>query len=84
VASCEEDAAARFAPPQPTFDVTTDLPDQDEQEVYVYDTSFRLARLSATVSRWGSSRNSDDDRRWARSLSVALTRIWPGQTSGSS
>ena len=36
---------------------------------------FRFARLSATVSRRGSSRNSLDASRYARSLSVALTRI---------
>src|SRR5262245_61687546 len=30
-------ATVVWAPPQPTFDVATDLPDQDEYEVRVYD-----------------------------------------------
>lgn len=38
-------------------------------------TIFRLARLTATVSRRGSSRNPADASRYARSLSVALTRM---------
>jgi hypothetical protein len=64
VASCEEDlpapfvsqasaaeggvAAAVWAPPQPTLAVTTDLPDQDEYEVRVYDAK-RHHRLVAAV-----------------------------------
>jgi hypothetical protein len=36
---------------------------------------FRFARLRATVRRRGSSRNSQEASRYARSLSVALTRI---------
>jgi hypothetical protein len=36
---------------------------------------FRFARLTATVSRRGSSRNSLHVNRYPRSLSVALTRI---------
>ena len=40
-------AIATWAPPRPTFDVITDLPDQDEYEVRVYDTRGNLpdARL---------------------------------------
>jgi hypothetical protein len=41
-------AVATWAPPRPTFDVVTDLPDQDEYEVRVYDTK-RHRRLVAAV-----------------------------------
>jgi hypothetical protein len=41
-------ATAVWAPPQPTLAVTTDLPDQDEYEVRVYDTK-RHRRLVAAV-----------------------------------
>ncbi len=41
-------AIAAWAPPRPTFDVVTDLPDQDEYEVRVYDTK-RHRRLVAAV-----------------------------------
>ena len=41
-------ATAIWAPPRPTFDVVTDLPDQDEYEVRVYDTK-RHRRLVAAV-----------------------------------
>jgi hypothetical protein len=48
VVSYEEDMPTRFAPPRPTFEVSTDLPDQDEYEVRVYDTK-RHRRLVAAV-----------------------------------
>jgi Protein of unknown function (DUF4058) len=41
-------ATAVWAPPQPTLSVATDLPDQDEYEVRVYDTR-RQRRLVAAV-----------------------------------
>src|SRR5205085_3719797 len=41
-------ATVVWAPPRPTFDVATDLPDQDEYEVRVYDTR-RQRRLVAAV-----------------------------------
>ena len=41
-------ATALWAPPRPTFDVATDLPEQDEYEVRVYDTQ-RHRRLVAAV-----------------------------------
>ena len=41
-------AAAVWATPRPTFDVVTDLPDQDEYEVRIYDTK-RHRRLVAAV-----------------------------------
>jgi hypothetical protein len=41
-------ATATWAPPRPTFDVVTDLPDQDAYEVRVYDTK-RHRRLVAAV-----------------------------------
>jgi hypothetical protein len=41
-------ATATWAPPRPTLDVVTDLPDQDEYEVRVYDTK-RKRRLVAAV-----------------------------------
>jgi hypothetical protein len=41
-------ATAVWAPPRPTFEVTTDLPEQDEYEVRVYDTQ-RNRRLVAAV-----------------------------------
>jgi hypothetical protein len=41
-------ATAIWAPPQPTLTVTTDLPEQDEYEVRVYDTK-RHRRLVAAV-----------------------------------
>jgi hypothetical protein len=50
-------ATATWAPPRPTFDVVTDLPDQDEYEVRVYDTK-RHRRLVAAVEIV-SPRNKD-------------------------
>jgi hypothetical protein len=41
-------ATAVWAPPRPTFEVVTDLPEQDEYEVRVYDTR-RQRRLVAAV-----------------------------------
>ncbi len=41
-------ATAAWAPPRPTFEVSTDLPEQDEYEVRVYDT-MRHRRLVAAV-----------------------------------
>jgi hypothetical protein len=41
-------ATAVWAPPRPTFEVATDLPEQDEYEVRVYDTK-RHRRLVAAV-----------------------------------
>ena len=41
-------ATATWAPPRPTFNFVTDLPDQDEYEVRVYDTK-RHRRLVAAV-----------------------------------
>jgi hypothetical protein len=41
-------ATATWAPPQPTLVVATDLPDQDEYEVRVYDTE-RRRRLVAAI-----------------------------------
>jgi hypothetical protein len=41
-------ATAVWSPPRPTFDVATDLPEQDEYEVRVYDTR-RHRRLVAAV-----------------------------------
>lgn len=41
-------ATAVWAPPRPTFEVATDLPDQDEYEVRVYD-ARRQRRLVAAV-----------------------------------
>lgn len=41
-------ATATWAPPQPTLDVVTDLPEQDEYEVRVYDTK-RHRRLVAAI-----------------------------------
>ncbi len=41
-------ATAVWAPPRPTLDVITDLPDQDEYEVRIYDTK-RHRRLVAAV-----------------------------------
>lgn len=41
-------ATAAWAPPKPTFEVSTDLTDQDEYEVRVYDTK-RQRRLVAAV-----------------------------------
>ncbi len=42
-------ATATWAPPRPTFDVATDLPDQDTYEVRIYDTK-RHRRLVAAVA----------------------------------
>ncbi len=41
-------ATAVWAPPRPTLDVATDLPEQDEYEVRVYDT-WRRRRLVAAI-----------------------------------
>ena len=42
-------ATAVWAPPRPTLVVATDLPDQDEYEVRVYD-DRRARRLEAAVA----------------------------------
>jgi hypothetical protein len=43
-------AIATWAPPRPTFDVITDLPDQDEYEVRIYDTRGNLPDPPPDVS----------------------------------
>lgn len=60
-------AAAVWAPPQPTLAVITDLPDQDEYEVQVYDTR-RHRRLVAAVEIVSPA---NKDRPEARRVFVA-------------
>jgi len=55
-------ASAVWAPPQPTLAVTTDLPDQDEYEVRVYDTKHQR-RLVAAVEIVSPANKDRPDHR---------------------
>jgi hypothetical protein len=68
-ASAEEGgvATAVRAPPRPTFEASTDLPDRDEYEVRVYDTK-RHRRLVAAVEIVSPA---NKDRREHRGVFVA-------------
>jgi hypothetical protein len=57
-------AVAVWAPPRPTFTVPTDLPDQDEYEVRVYDTK-RGRRLVAAVEIVSPSNKDRPEHRRA-------------------
>jgi hypothetical protein len=57
-------ATAVWAPPQPTLTVATDLPDQDEYEVRVYDTK-RARRLVAAVEIVSPSNKDRPEHRRA-------------------
>jgi Protein of unknown function (DUF4058) len=55
-------ATAVWAPPRPTFDVASDLPDQDEYEVRVYDNQ-RHRRLVAAVEIVSPANKDRPERR---------------------
>ena len=57
-------ATAAWAPPRPTFDVLTDLPDQDAYEVRIYDTR-RHRRLVAAVEIVSPSNKDRPEHRRA-------------------
>ncbi|MFL5242952.1 MAG: DUF4058 family protein [Gemmataceae bacterium] len=64
-------AMAAWAPPQPTLEVSTDLPDHDEYEVRVYDTE-RDRRLVAAIEIVSPSNN--ESRRAFVAKCAALLR----------
>jgi len=77
-------ATAVWAPPQPTFDVAAELPEQDEYEVRVYDTK-RHRRLVAAVKIVSPANKDRPENRRAfvakcgallrRQVSVALVDV---------
>jgi len=56
-------AIATWAPPRPTFDVITDLPDQDEYEVRVYDTKRRRRLVAAVEIVSPGNKDRPENRR---------------------
>ena len=54
---------AAWAPPQPTFDVAVDLPEQDEYEVRVYDTQRHRRLVSAVEIISPSNKDRPEHRR---------------------
>jgi hypothetical protein len=56
-------ATAAWAPPKPTFEVVTDLPDQDEYEVRVYDTKWRRRLVAAVEIVSPANKDRPENRR---------------------
>ena len=56
-------ATAVWAPPRPTFEVTTDLPDQDEYEVRVYDTKRHRCLVAAVEIVSPANKDRPETRR---------------------
>jgi hypothetical protein len=56
-------ATAVWAPPQPTLAVTTDLPDQDEYEVRVYDTHHHRRLVAAVEIVSPANKDRPEHRR---------------------
>jgi hypothetical protein len=56
-------AIATWAPPRPTFDVVTDLPDQDAYEVRVYDTKRRRRLVAAVEIVSPANKDRPESRR---------------------
>jgi hypothetical protein len=56
-------ATAVWAPPRPTFEVTTDLPDQDEYEVRVYDTRRHRTLVAAVEIVSPANKDRPEHRR---------------------
>lgn len=56
-------ATATWSPPRPTFDVVTDLPDQDAYEVRVYDTKRRRRLVAAVEIVSPANKDRPENRR---------------------
>jgi hypothetical protein len=67
-------ATAVWAPPQPTLAVTTDLPDQDEYEVRVYDTKHQRRLVAAVEIVSPANKDRPEHRRVFVAKCVALLR----------
>jgi hypothetical protein len=65
-------ATAVWAPPRPTFGAVTDLPDQDEYEVRVYDTRRRRRLVAAVEIVSPSNKDRPENRRAFVSKCAAL------------
>jgi hypothetical protein len=65
-------ATATWAPPRPTFDVATDLPDQDAYEVRVYDTKRRRRLVAAVEIVSPANKDRPENRRAFVSKCAAL------------
>jgi hypothetical protein len=63
-----------WAPPQPTMVVTTDLPDQDEYEVRVYDTRHGRRLVAAVEIVSPSNKDRPESRRLFVAKCAALLR----------
>ena len=67
-------ATAVWAPPQPTLAVATDLPDQDEYEVRVYDTRHGRRLVAAVEIVSPSNKDRPESRRLFVAKCAALLR----------
>ena len=67
-------ATAAWAPPQPTLTVATDLPDQDEYEVRVYDTQHGRRLVAAVEIVSPSNKDRPENRRLFVGKCAALLR----------
>jgi hypothetical protein len=65
---------ALWAPPRPTFEVSTDLPDQDEYEVRVYDTKRHRRLVAAALIVSPANKDRPEHRRVFVAKCAALLR----------
>lgn len=65
-------ATATWAPPRPTFDVSTDPPDQDAYEVRVYDTKRHRRLVAAVEIVSPANKDRSENRRAFVSKCAAL------------
>jgi hypothetical protein len=67
-------ATAVWAPPRPTWEVTTDLPDQDEYEVRVYNTEHERRLVAAVEIVSPANKDRPESRRLFVAKCAALLR----------
>ncbi len=67
-------ATAPWAPPRPTWEVTTDLPDQDEYEVRVYDEAHERRLVAAVELVSPGNKDRPESRRAFVAKCAALLR----------
>jgi hypothetical protein len=67
-------ATAVWAPPRPTWEVTTDLPDQDEYEVRVYDEEHERRLVAAVELVSPGNKDRPESRRLFVAKCAALLR----------
>jgi hypothetical protein len=67
-------ATAVWAPPQPTLTIATDLPEQDEYEVLVYDTKHGRRLVAAVEIVSPSNKDRPESRRLFIAKCAALLR----------